>query len=445
MDGGTSRKTGNRKLTPREIDTWLARYRDGKLRPSDPRLKLSDGDGMYVTVTPAGTPVFRIKYRQSGKEKTYAITPGSSLDEARKEREKVRGWLREGHDPVQARDLERASNVEASDQTFRAVYEQWLKKQEKQWSAIHYTKSRQALERDVLGKLGHLPVRAITPAMVARVVEAKAQRGAIETASKLRQHIGGIFRLAQARGLCDYKENPADAAREVLPKRAKRQPRPALLTWPELGDVLRAAEKVTLSPAVRLAHRLCAFTATRISNVVEAEWREFHLDGDPPVWIIPRAKMKAQDRAHDHKVILGATIAAELRIWRDLMGRKGYVFPSPAGGDHITRESIEKLYRKTLGLEGRHSPHSWRSAFSTLARDKGDEHDKKGNVVSKGFERDVVELALDHVHDNEVVRVYDRGERLAERIRLMQWWDAELSRVQRGADVVQLKLEEQRV
>jgi tripartite-type tricarboxylate transporter receptor subunit TctC len=31
----------------------------------------------------------------------------------------------------------------------------------------------------------------------------------------------------------------------------------------------------------------------------------------------------------------------------------------------------------------------WRSAFSTLARDNG-------------FARDVVELALDHAHDNEV-------------------------------------------
>ena len=91
-------------------------------------------------------------------------------------------------------------------------------------------------------------------------------------------------------------------------------------------------------------------------------------------------------------------MAAELRQWREMFGGRGFVFPSPQGGKHIWRESIEKVYRVTLGLSGKHSPHGWRSAFSTLARDNG-------------FARDVVELALDHAHDNEVARAYDRDER----------------------------------
>ena len=36
--------------------------------------------------------------------------------------------------------------------------------------------------------------------------------------------------------------------------------------------------------------------------------------------------------------------------------------------------------------------------------------------------RDVVELALDHAHDNEVARAYDLGERFDERVKLFQWW-----------------------
>jgi integrase len=80
----------------------------------------------------------------------------------------------------------------------------------------------------------------------------------------------------------------------------------------------------------------------------------------------------------------------------------------------------------TLGLADKHSPHGWRSAFSTLARDNG-------------FERDAVELALDHVHDNEVARAYDRGERLRERIRLAAWWGEELTKAQRGGEVVKMR------
>ena len=65
----------------------------------------------------------------------------------------------------------------------------------------------------------------------------------------------------------------------------------------------------------------------------------------------------------------------------------------------------------------------WRSAFSTLARDNG-------------FARDVVELALDHIHDNEVSRAYDRGERFTQRIELFDWWGKQLMAAQRGAQII---------
>ncbi|TXT21799.1 MAG: putative phage integrase [Gallionellaceae bacterium] len=166
---------------------------------------------------------------------------------------------------------------------------------------------------------------------------------------------------------------------------------PALLDWASLGDILRRAEAARLSPSMCMAHRLCAFTAMRIGNVVNAEWREFHLDDEQPVWIIPYKKMKVATRDIGHRVPMCPEIADELCRWRETFGGKGFVFPSPQGGKYIGRESIEKVYRVTLALGGKHSPHGWRSAFSTLARDNG-------------FARDVVELALDHAHDNEVAR-----------------------------------------
>ena len=151
--------------------------------------------------------------------------------------------------------------------------------------------------------------------------------------------------------------------------------------------------------------RLCAFTAARIGNVINAEWKEFDLKNDQPVWSIPRTKMKVTSLPIDHRIPVCPEIAAELRQWQSVFGSKGYVFPSPAGGKHIGRESIEKVYRVTLALDGKHSPHGWRSAFSTLARDNG-------------TARDMVELALDHAHGNEIARAYDRGERFDERRKL---------------------------
>jgi integrase len=132
----------------------------------------------------------------------------------------------------------------------------------------------------------------------------------------------------------------------VLPKQTYQNRMPAALEFPLLGDILRRAEAAHLSPAVRMAHRLCAFSVARISNVVQAEWSEFRLDGDPPIWIIPRAKLKARDRSHDHRVILSSPFASELSAWRSVVGEERYLFPSPSGrAAYLARVDREGLSR----------------------------------------------------------------------------------------------------
>jgi integrase len=419
--GGIGRGTVN-KLNDRMIRSFVTASRAGHATTK----KLSDGGGLYLTLTPAGTAVWRLKYRINGREQLCSLGefPTVGLASARAGRDKLKAQLAEGSNPVTERRIARAARAAASEGTFEVVAEAWLEKQRRGWSAIHYETSKRALERDVFPVIGKLPVSDITPAMVAQAIEAIANRGARDTAGKVLWNVSRIFRLAQARGLC--RDNPAAPVHEVLPKRKEQGRRPAFLKWAELGDILRRAECAHLSPAVRLANRLCAFTAARVGNVVAAEWREFDLDAQTPTWIIPRPKMKAQGRAHDHKVILHPSIANELKAWRSLIGGRGYVFPSPLADQHITREAIEKVYRVTLGLKNKHSPHGWRAAFATLAKDHG-------------FSRDVVELALDHVHDNDVARAYDRGERLVERIRLMEWWGTELLRAEQGAEVISFR------
>ncbi|MBA4382959.1 MAG: hypothetical protein C0406_10375, partial [Sideroxydans sp.] len=388
--------------------------------------KLPDGGGLHLFITPAGGATWRIKYRINGKEKLYSIGsyPAVSLAAARVELSEVKALLRENKDPVTQRRVNRAEASAAGDDTFQAIAGEWLKMKQKEWSAGHFTKSTRAFERDIYPIIGKLPIASITPAIVAKTVEDINKRGVLETATRILQHLNGVFRFSQAKGLC--RDNPALPAREILPRKKNSGRMNALLDWMSLGDLLRRADMARISPSVRMAHRLIAFTGMRIGNVVEAEWKEFHLDDDQPVWIIPRTKMKVTSRPIDHRAPLCSEIAAELRQWKTMCGGKGYVFPSPAGGQHIGCESIEKVYRVTLGLGGIHSPHGWRSAFSTQARDNG-------------FERDVVELALDHAHDNEVARAYDRGERFDQRIKLLQWWGSQLAAAQRGATIIPLK------
>jgi integrase len=413
MVGGTSGK-----LTDKGIKSFIARKVIGS--------KLADGQGLYLLITRAKTASWRIKYRIEGKEKSYTIGtyPQSSLAQARLELKEVKASLNKGRDPVVARRITIAQAAAHSESTFRAVAEEWFAMKEKEWSLTHHTKSKRAFERDIYKALGELPIESITPSVIAKAIETINKRDVLETATRILQHLNGVFRYAQAKGLCEI--NSAAPVKEILPRKKTNGRMPALLDWNSLGALLRAAEAARLSPSVRAAHRLLAFSATRISNVVQAEWKEFDLDADIPIWVIPRAKMKDHTRIGDHRIPLGPQITAELKQWGKLFGRKGYVFPSPTGNQFISRESLEKAYRVTLNMSGKHAPHGWRSAFSTLARDNG-------------FEQDVVELALDHAHGNEVVRAYDRGERFTQRVGLYKWWGEKLTHAQNGAEVIELQ------
>lgn len=290
--GGNGARALNR-LIPKQIDAWV-RKTAGAAGPST---KLADGGGLYLVRLPSGTCAWWVRYRYRGgdgqvKDRTYSVGtyPSTSLAEARAGRERVKGILKDGREPVQTRRLERAAEVTSSNSMFASVAQEWLQKEEATWSKIHAKKARRAIERDVIPALGKLPVRDITPAIVANVIESIQARGVRETAMKILQHVRAIFRYAAAKGLCT--DNPAAAAIEVIRRPEPKKHHPALLTLPELGDVFRRADLAPISPAVRLCHRLIAFTATRVSNAVAARWDDFDLDSTPAAtWTIPRAQL----------------------------------------------------------------------------------------------------------------------------------------------------------
>lgn len=153
------------------------------------------------------------------KEKIYSIGPYPliSLAAARVELSEVKGLLLEGKDPVIHRRVSRAAHASSADNTFQSVAQEWLTMKQKEWSAVHHTKSARAFERDVYPSLGKLPIASITPAMVATTIQDVYKRDVLETASRILQHLNGVFRYSQAKGLC--RDNPAAPAREVLPRK----------------------------------------------------------------------------------------------------------------------------------------------------------------------------------------------------------------------------------
>ena len=401
---GASRKLNQRginRLTDRALKAFVATATIGS--------KLSDGGGLYAERT-AGGISWRIKYRYAGAERRYSMG-NVPLAEARAERHRVKAWLKEGIDPVAERERRRMANVTAEIEgvTFGVVADEWFERNKRYWSEVHYETARQAFRRDVLPSLGRLSVNSIAPVMIAPIVEAILKRGSDETARRVLQHIRKVFQYGVGKGI--IATNPASATHEMLPPARTIRHRPAITDLDELRDVLADADRAPCTEATRMAHRLTAFSASRVGPVVEAAWPEFAFDESLVKWTIPRAKQKKKDRPFDHVVYFGPHFSEELRAWKRRTGGSGYLFKGAQGRAFLSREGLEKFYSETLELAGRHSPHSWRSAFSSILRDRG-------------HERDVVELALDHIKDpNAVLRAYDRGQRTAKRIDAAVEWD----------------------
>ena len=218
--------------------------------------------------------------------------------------------------------------------------------------------------------------------------------------------------------------NPLPALRRGK-RGGKRTHLPAALAKDSVGAILRAADKADVGKSVRRAHYMAVFTAQRIGEIVPATWDEIDLQS--AVWSMPRDRMKRKDQERGpHLVPIPPRPLAMLKEWRHMDGEdSSYVCPSPAGHAPITRVSVEKFYRRTLKLSGKHSPHSWRSVLSTWANDAGED-------------ADAVEAQLDHATGNKVKTLHDRAKRLERRADLMAWHEGALLAARDGAQVVQL-------
>lgn len=131
--------------------------------------------------------------------------------------------LSEGHDPVIAKKLRIEENLEAGRQTFERVAREWHGTAEAQWAKVHAADVIRSLERDVFAAIGGLPIAQLTPPLILAVLREIEDRGAIETAKRVRQRISSVFGYAIAQGIA--KEDPAARLGAILkPLRKGRQP-----------------------------------------------------------------------------------------------------------------------------------------------------------------------------------------------------------------------------
>lgn len=385
------------------------------LKPGDRPQKVSDSGGLHILVTPKGGRLWRFSYRHAGRQKLLALGayPLVSLAEARAARDAAKRQLLAGVDPSLARKDDERRRRLTSENSFRAVADEWFRLRQKRWVLSYSSRLRSRLDDDLLPYLGARPIAEIEPLEVLEVIRRIERRDAIEMAKRVMQMAGAIFRYGVATGRC-----PRDPTQDL--KGALQEPGPvkhrSALAAAELPTFLRRLEAYDGDPTTRLALELIVLTFVRTAEARFAHWSEFeNLDGEEPLWRIPGERMKM---GRPHLVPLAPQAVAVLRELARYSGRSRWLLPAATRTGVISENTlIYALYR--MGYHGRATVHGFRATASTMLNEQE-------------FNRDWIEMQLAHA-DGGVRAVYNAAQWLAGRRRMMAWWADHLDSARNSA------------
>lgn len=396
--------------------------------PKATRYRLADGDGLFLSITPAGVRSWQYRYRHDGggsQTATLGRYPTLGLAAAREERDRRARQAAAGEHLTKLKHHERRQRKADAAATFSAVAEDWRAREGRRvgWTDDYAEEVTSSIARH-LKDLLPVPVGRIDARLAAATLR-PVERDSVSMSKKVRQRLRAILDHAVAEGL--IPSNPLPVQRRG--KGAERRHYPAVTDHEAVGKILRDARAAEASRGVKRAHELLVFTAQRSGEVTPAEWSEFDLQAG--TWTIPRVRMKMKEvKRGPHVVPLPPGLLTMLKGWRAEDG-KGAMFVCSSkrnANGHVTGAAVEKFYKRTLGLSGKHVPHSWRTVLKTWAGNAG-----------KPF--DVIEAQLDHINiGGKVSGSYDGADRVDPRRELMAWHESKLVAARDGAEVLSLRL-----
>lgn len=371
-------------------------------KPGDKLYHLSDGDSLFLEISPSGGKLWRFRFRFLGKAGVLALGkyPAVGLAEARNKAKEARAQLADGINPSLARKAAKAAAQAAVDNAFEVIAREWYTKEQPRWSEGHARRVIESLEADAFPDLGKLPITSLTTPMILNCIRKIEKRGAIETGQRVQQRIGAVFRYAIQTGRAEY--NPTADLVGVL-RAPKVEHRPALARG-ELKEFYRRLAAEPIYQPTRIAMHLLMLTFVRPGELRHARWEEF--DEERAEWRIPAERMKMRE---PHIVPLSLQALELLKQLRPLTGRGALLFPAMTDHDRPMSENTLSYAMGRMGYKGQATPHGFRALASTVLNEEG-------------FNADVIERQLAHAERNKIRAAYHRAEYLDERRKMMQWW-----------------------
>ncbi|MCJ2178473.1 tyrosine-type recombinase/integrase [Novosphingobium album (ex Hu et al. 2023)] len=392
-------------------------------KPREREYKLADSGGLYLLVTPSGGKLWRLKFRVDGREKKLAFGgyPEIGLSDARKRRDEARELLAEGKDPAREKQQARHLAKVSAANTFGEVAKEFLEKRRREGLSDSTADKSEYYVSRMGTVIAKMPISDITVPDLLAVLRRIEAKGNYETARRVLQLSGRIFRYAVATARLTY-----DPSRDL--RGALTAPTPkhygAIIDPKRAGELLRAIDGYEGQVLTKLAMQLSANVFVRPGELRHAEWQE--IDLGVGLWTIPGVKMKMRKA---HQVPLSRQSIEILSEVHAITGPSGYVFPSIRSSRRPMSENTINGGLRRLGFSGDEmTAHGFRAMASTLLNESGKWHP------------DAIERALAHGDEDRVRAAYHRGAHWKERVEMAQWWSDYLDQLRHGADIVRLSV-----
>jgi integrase len=390
-------------------------------KPAPKPLKLTDSGGLYLEVRPTGSKLWRYRYRLHGKENVYALGEYPNrlprveseeeaaqrragglllLAEARQERDRCRGLVKQGINPAHQRKLEKLKAAHASRETFEAIAREWVDTRIKGWSQSYHKGVMRIVNGDLIPALGALPMRNIKAAHLLAVLKKIEKRGASAVAARARFLSSEIWRYAVAtlRADSDLAATLRGAIR--MPEHVHH---PALKR-DEIPAFLSALENYSGRPETIIAFKLLLLLFPRPSELLGATWEEFDLDA--ALWRVPAQRMKMRQ---EHLVPLPKQAVELLRGLQFLSGHRKHLFPHRDCPDQPMTDNALRQALHVMGFSRKLTPHGFRATASTALNELG-------------YSGDWIEKQLAHEERNRIRAAYHRALYVEERRGMLQAW-----------------------
>lgn len=374
------------------------------LKYSGKPMKIADGGGLYLYLSASGKKLWRLGYYFERKAKvlSFGEYPVVTLQRAREKRMEAKQLLAEGIDPAAVRKAAKEEQISEVKDMFQSIALEWFEARTTDFSEKHRGTVMYRLEKYIFPIIGKEHIDRMEAQDVLKIVLPIEKKGQNETARRLLQIIGQIFRYAVITGRA--KRNPVtDLHGAIRPRNVTHR---AAITEPKrVGQLLRNIDDYDGYFPIVCALKLAPLVFVRPTELRAAEWSEF--DFETSEWRIPATRMKMKQM---HIVPLSRQAVKILKELYEFSGSGKLLFPSIRT---VTRPLADATVLNAIRRMGYSKDemctHGFRSLASTLLNELG-------------YNRDWIERQLAHGERNDVRAAYNYAEYLPQRTKMMQEW-----------------------